>query len=581
MTQESVIKNKMLASLLLIIFISSAITFYYQHATLSESFDKNMANVHTNISRSFESSLNKLKSNLSLASDSIIYNKRVQQAFKREDREALFNEVSAFYKKMLKQNSYMKIMTFRLPDGSAFLRLHKPELYGDALNISRKIIIDSNRYKKRLYGFEVGKLQMVYRVVSPIFYQGEYLGLIEIGVEPEYIMDLTRHLFQTKDALFLREDDGSFTFARGDTLFSSYINKSNFKSNELFTTTDKRNYLINSDLDFLDHKGKIAAKLLYGYNVDDHINNLRSTSRELIFNTIISTLIIFIIIQYFINKLRVLHQELKQHSDKLQRLNETLEERVDSEVQKNRAKDQKIVEQSRMAQMGEMISMIAHQWRQPLGSITAVTAILRTQLDLNQFNFKDEKGLEAFQNTLKRSISNIDTYVKSLSTTIDVFRDFYKPNKESCKKPIKFPLLKALAVIKTSLESDGIEIVEAFHSSNSITIFENEVTQAILSILKNAADNFREKQTVNPKIIIRCQNIEDYGICLTICDNGGGISDDILPKIFIPYFSTKEAKNGSGLGLYMSKTIIEQHHNGEILVENRDEGVAFIIKLFN
>lgn len=585
MTQETAIKNKMMASLFLIILISAATTLYYQHATISKNFDKNMAKLHSNISRSFNSSLEKLNAYLSLESDYITDNKKVQKAFKNRDRKALLQELSSAYKRMLKQNPYIKIVTFRLKDGTAFLRLHKPELYGDTLNTKRKIIIDSNQYKKRFYGFEVGKLQMVYRVVSPIFYQNEHLGLIEIGVEPEYIMDVSRHLFQTKDALFLKQSDGSFSFARGDPLFSAYTYNINMKSNQPILTTEKKNYLINSDIDFLDHKGNIAAKLLYAYDIDDYTHDLRKITKKLIYNTIISILIIFIImhyfIEYFINKLRVLHQELNQHSHELIKMNETLEERVTMEVKKNRDKDQKIIEQSRMAQMGEMISMIAHQWRQPLGSIAAVTATLRAKLDLGRFNFKDEAGIQECEETLKKSISNIDIYVQNLTTTIDDFRDFYKPNKESSKELIQAPLMKALAIIQSSLESDGVNVIEDFQSSNAVTLYENELMQAILSILKNAADNFKERKTIDPKIIITTRDIKNHGVSLTLYDNGGGISDDVLSKIFIPYFSTKNKKNGTGLGLYMTKTIIEQHHNGEILVEQRDHGVAFIIHLFN
>ena len=585
MKQETAIKNRMMASLFLIILISASVTLYYQHTMISENFDKGMARLHTNISRSFNTALEKLKTNLYIKSDTIVNNKKVQLAFKKQDRKALLNELFGLYKEMVKQNKYIKVMTFRLADGSAFLRLHKPELYGDALDKKRKIIIETNRYKKRLYGFEVGKLEMAYRVVTPIYYKNRYLGLIEIGVAPEYIMDLSRHVFQTKDALFLKQSDGKFKFTRGDPLFSTSIDKIKFHHNELLLTKQDENYLINSDIDFLDYKGKVAAKLLYAYNVDDYANDLRKTTRKLILNTLVSTLVIFFIlhyfIQYFINKLNLLHQEIKQHSDELQSMNETLEERVTFEVNKNRDKDQKIIEQSRMAQMGEMISMIAHQWRQPLGSIAAVTATLRTKLDLGKFDFNSENGVQNCQDSLKKSLSYIDDYVKNLTTTIDDFRDFYKPNKASSRELIKIPVLKALAVIKASLESDGVEVIEDFQSTNKITIYENEMMQVVLSILKNASDNFKEKKVIDPKIIIHTNNIEAAGVCLSIYDNGGGISDDVMPKIFIPYFSTKDAKNGTGLGLYMSKTIIEQHHNGEILVENRDDGVAFIINLFN
>lgn len=133
---------------------------------------------------------------------------------------------------------------------------------------------------------------------------------------------------------------------------------------------------------------------------------------------------------------------------------------------------------------------------------------------------------------------------------------------------------KALKIIRSSIDVDNITIIEEYKDEKLLAMYDNEMMQVILNILKNAQDNFKEKNILNPEI-----QITSSANNLFICDNGGGIPDEILVKIFDPYFSTKSEKNGTGLGLYMSKTIIEEHHNGSLSVKNQNNGVSFKIKL--
>jgi len=143
---------------------------------------------------------------------------------------------------------------------------------------------------------------------------------------------------------------------------------------------------------------------------------------------------------------------------------------------------------------------------------------------------------------------------------------------------INEPLQKALGIIKDSIISSGIEVTEHFAADREMELFDSELMQVCLNILKNAQDNFKEKKIANPSIKIITENVTD-GVKVIIRDNGGGIDDAIIAQIFDPYFSTKDEKNGTGLGLYMSKTIIEEHHNGRLLVENIEDGVQFIIEI--
>ncbi len=273
-----------------------------------------------------------------------------------------------------------------------------------------------------------------------------------------------------------------------------------------------------------------------------------------------------------------LSQMVSESSFALAEANHRLEDRVKHEIAKNREKDQKLFQQSRLAQMGELLSMIAHQWRQPLGSISATTSNIEVKMQMDKYDLESKEGVRTCKAFLYEKLANIDNYVQNLSTTIDDFRNFYNPNKERKVLTINDPIRKALKIINSSLASHGIEVHDVYKSSKTFPMAQGELMQVFLNILKNAQDNFKEKGSKNPKIFITTSDTDD-GINVCIEDNGGGIPKEHLMKIFDPYFSTKNRKNGTGLGLYMSKTIVEEHHNGKLHVINSDTGAKFIIHI--
>ena len=273
-----------------------------------------------------------------------------------------------------------------------------------------------------------------------------------------------------------------------------------------------------------------------------------------------------------------LEGEVKKRTLELKALNNTLEDKVQEEIAKNRLKDQQLVQQSRMAQMGEMISMIAHQWRQPLGAIAASSIDLKMKIAFASFDLDKKESQEACTTYFDKQLTSIEEYVQGLTTTIDDFRNFYKPNKERKTISINEPIKKSLSIMAASAASNGVEITTEYESQKTLALFDSELMQVFLNILKNAQDNFKEKKILDAKITIKTEDTAE-GVKVEICDNGGGIPEDIKTKIFDPYFSTKDEKNGTGLGLYMSKAIIEEHHNGELSIENREGCACFIMTL--
>jgi len=224
--------------------------------------------------------------------------------------------------------------------------------------------------------------------------------------------------------------------------------------------------------------------------------------------------------------------------------------------------------QSKLAQMGEMISMIAHQWRQPLSAISATSAALNLKAQLGKTD----------KESIVEMTGNISQYAQHLSETIDDFRNFFKPNKE--KKDIYYDdiLVSVYRLMETSLLNKNIKLIKNLECKESFKSYPSELKQVILNLVKNAEDILLERDIKNPYIKILTYKKDDRFI-LEVHDNGGGIDKEIIEKVFDPYFSTKLEKDGTGLGLYMSKMIIEEHCSGVLTVKNSQDGAVFKLSL--
>jgi len=241
-------------------------------------------------------------------------------------------------------------------------------------------------------------------------------------------------------------------------------------------------------------------------------------------------------------------------------------------------KEKQLYAQSRLAQMGEMISMIAHQWRQPLGAISASVIGIKTKIQMKKFDLTSAVGREEQEQYLMMKLDKMGTYVEHLSETIEDFRNFFKPNKEKTTVNLEEVINKALNIVHPGLLDHHIKIEKQVQFNTTIETYNNEILQALLNILKNAIDHFATENIPTPSIMIKGYE-EGNKFIIELIDNGGGIPEKILDKIFDPYFSTKDDKNGTGLGLYMTKTMIEDHCKGTIEVSNLNGGARFKITL--
>ncbi len=247
----------------------------------------------------------------------------------------------------------------------------------------------------------------------------------------------------------------------------------------------------------------------------------------------------------------------------LNKMNKQLVIDVKKEVDKNREKDRIMFHQSKLAAMGEMINNIAHQWRQPLNEINSI--VMNIDFNLNKENIKN--------NNLDKQLINIENQTKYMSETIDNFRDFFKPDKRKEIFLLSESVSNSLNVLNETLKNNNIEVKVINDNDKIINSYLGEYSQVLIVILQNAKDALILNKIYEKQITIK---INEF---ITIEDNAGGIDDDIINNIFEPYFTTKHASLGVGIGLYMSKMIIEESMDGMLMVENIKNGTRFIIKV--
>lgn len=256
--------------------------------------------------------------------------------------------------------------------------------------------------------------------------------------------------------------------------------------------------------------------------------------------------------------------KVKTKTQELENLNETLEKRVEQELEKNREKEQLLIQKSRFIALGEMISNIAHQWRQPLSELSSILMYIKFKHSINALDSQ----------TMQKKSSEADKVLDYMSHTIDDFRNFFMPKKEKEEFYIYKSIDSVMTIVSSALSNNNIEVIIDLDKNIKIKTYLNEYEQVLLNILKNAKDVLIEKKIQNPWIKITAYEEKAY-VILFIEDNGGGITVEPKGKIYEPYFSTKDDSDGTGIGLYMSKTIVDKNMKGRLRVKNTKFGAKF------
>jgi len=352
-------------------------------------------------------------------------------------------------------------------------------------------------------------------------------------------------------------------------LNQAHLKKSTFieykQDEKLFT-----DFKVSKKISYVQHISQLDWVIGTGLYTDDL--NLKIKEKKLslekrleesinliiIISICISLCILFIVM--FLSKnikktLLYYSKELNSKNNELKKMNLNLEETITKQVNILRQKDLILNQQSKFVAVGEMFGNIAHQWRQPLSAISTLASGMRVR---KEFNLISEEEID-------KDLKNIVTTTQVLSQTIDDFRDFYSHNKEKVEFEIENPIEQVLNLVLSNLKSKNI-IVEKNIQKIKCHSYKNELVQVLLNIINNAKDALLKVDTLR-YIFIDTKQLND-DIIIEIYDSAGGIDENIIDKIFEPYFTTKEKSQGTGIGLYMSKNIIETSLNAKISVEN-------------
>ena len=628
-----------------------------------------------------------------------IDNKLVKNLVKNRDRKALYDYFISTYKELkLKYN--VRQVHFHLPDSISFLRMSKPEMYGDSLKGIRQSIDFVQKQHQAFEGFEEGKIYNGFRYVFPLFIKGELIGSVEISFDIYSIMENYFKLFDVDrmnfllsknviDKKALKDEKSHYTKSpiNGYYYDKFVIEKLDKINKKILINKKDSNKLqqmakliaggrvfviyfdeVNEITTVIPLINKLNGDVVGSLNISKDDTNIKRILREQR-QVVISILIVLAFIMVFIYREIVTKHKVKVEFNKNQKILDSqksfiiitdgedlkatnislleflgykslfefklehnciceffeyeegkdyIQEDMDGEnwfsyvkendgqhvvkisdkdknehlfyielgkqgkidegnyiitfmdITKLKNMEGQLIQNEKMASLGKMIGNIAHQWRQPLSVISTSASGLK---------LKDEYG-KLEKDDLYKNLDLIVSNAKYLSETIDTFRDILKERKTQKEYDIQDIIDRTSGLLKISLNAKKIQLYKSIDYDTSMKkkMVSGELAQVLTNIINNAVDVLVDRNTHDPLIILECYKKDD-SIFITIEDNAGGISLDIIDNVFEPYFTTKHQSQGTGLGLYMSHKIVEESLGGKLYVKNTNYGARFFIEL--
>lgn len=471
-------------------------------------------------------------------------------------RKELYDILNESYTR-LHNSINLKQLHFHLPNNHSFLRMHRPDKYGDDLTEIRPTVTFVNRYKKKIDAFEEGRIYNGFRFVYPLFHKDEknkketYIGSVEVSFSA-----LSFQKTLSNEVRF-----SQFVFSKN--IINKKVWKPEYQSNYIQSPIHPM-FMLESD-SLNDQFSPLKKQIMK--NISEEIKNtftlnlqskkaysqvikINQTTHILSFipiiNSVSKNLVGYLVIikeTLYLDHLHLQNTILKFISFALLLIIFTLiyiYKKHDDDIQEQKYL---LMEQSKMAQMGSMLSNIAHQWKQPLAQINAKLIELPISLSLDKKNTQ----------ILDSKIEEIEEYTSYMAETIENFRRYFHPNKQKNYFNISDAIEKSLSLVKIN---PNIKVKTIDDSSIRLYSYENEFIQVLIILIINAQEAFIAQDIKEPVISIVAEEKTSY-VAIEIIDNAGGIKDQTIKQIFNPYFSTKHNSTNSGIGLYMAKQIIE------------------------
>lgn len=513
-------------------------------------------------------------------------------------RTKLYKNLEQTYSVLKKEN--LKQLHFHLKNNDSFLRFHRPKKYGDNLTKVRETVNYVNTQFKAVDGFEEGRIYNGYRFVYPLDYKNEHLGSVEISFSTfAMLKDIIKNYHTMANFLIVKTkvDEKLFEDEKSNYMDSQingfYMEKRAFehikkiaqtkqmekpsqktitKVNEFFKDNNEQTLSLfcqNQDrvMTFIKIKNPITNEAIGLFVIKSDGQYIYNKNKNFYF--LLNLAILFLIVVLIFIKEEISYRnKIKQDHKEIERLNGNLQEEIDEAIENLRIKETLLAQKSKMAAMGEMIDSIAHQWMQPISIVKLKLQML--ELDLTDKNEKIDTSKAI------NSIHSCDEQIKHLTQTINEFRAFFRPNEQKQTMPVKTLIDSALVLIKDEIIKNNIQIKTTGNTDINLKVTGNEFKHVIINLVNNAKDAFIQNN-IKDKIIKFNVEVNGY-IIISITDNAGGIPKNIIDNIFEANFTTKKDNNGTGIGLYMTKQIIEKM-DAKISVSNVENGASFKIEI--
>ena len=509
-------------------------------------------------------------------------------------REEAYKKLQLVYLRSKQKGVHQFHLQFK--DNTTFLRMHKPNKFDDDLTKIRYSYKLLNDTLKPVFGFEQGRSSHAFRYLYPIYNDKNiHIGAGEVALSSNYIQDKLSSVNKIHAHFIV--DKKIFDVKTWETkhLTSKYIQSIENKNymfvldkhvnkNDLINTKKLVNILQDKILNNISLKkpfslhGKINNKTqvmtflpiknikdkkvvayIVSYTNSTYIDNMIKDYKSILLLIFFVMLIIFYFIYKTILNKQQLQQKIKEKTVKLENLNNNLEEKVKVEVEKNRKKDDLLAKQAQSAALGEMMDAIAHQWKQPLSVIGMHVQSLSLGL---------EYGVVATEDDIKKVSDKVKFQTQHLIDTIDEFRSFFRQGQKRTNINVKQLIDETLLLMKDKIIEDKIDIYFNGDTDIELLCLPNELKHIFINLINNSSDAFVDNNISNRLIKFEIKDNENQ-IIINISDNAGGIPISYIDKVFISNFTTKDKGKGTGIGLYLSKQIIDKL-NGKLEVCNKN-----------
>ena len=562
------VKTKTIVLVLIVIVILSAIFFLIRYNDIKSVANSNQLSELKRVTVVYQETLKRIRKFYITRGYANINSYGIREAFERSDATALHNLSLPRWKVITKENRFLTSFCFYDRGGNLLTYFgQKPQ---EKLSYFDTV-------KKPYDGFWYTGELFRYHTVSEVRDKNHAIvGYVVFVIDPRYFLKQIRKIMDIDAYIYYEKSPKPLLFSiDNDSPMVRVISQDNFAK--------LKEVPLNGHA-FVPYT--IAGKGL-GENNDFKIIFLQDIThwKEIVDKAILQSIIVMVLLilitmlvmnygfDIILRQLDELNAKLMHSQSELQEINEDLQKRVQREIElklkKEREANEKeriLVHQSKLASMGEMIGNIAHQWRQPL---TELSSIL-----INMEMFFDRGKLT--KERLQTRIEDADMQIKFMSRTIDDFRNFFSSGKQKESLPVSVPFGKVEKLMRAALKNNGIAFTLEIQDDFVLFVYPNEITQALLNLVSNAKDILVERSVEVGAISLKAYCEKDRNI-IEVRDNAGGIEAEPIEKIFEPYFSTKHATSGTGIGLYMTKIIIEKNNAGMIVVHNDEEGAVFQI----